>query len=47
MKSKKFLITLFSAFLLTTSLIGCNKKPDNYNEEIYRIYELAKEDGYQ
>ena len=39
---------LLVSMLLLFSFTGCNhKKQDNYNEEIYRIYELAKEDGYQ
>ena len=39
---------LLVSMLLLFSLTGCNhKKLNNYNEEIYRIYELAKEDGYQ
>ena len=46
MKYKKLFISVFSALLLTSSLVSCNKKSD-YNEEIYRIYQSAKEDGYQ
>ena len=48
MKKRKVLAYLFASLLFSTALFSCgNKKPDNYNEEIYRIYELAKEDGYQ
>jgi hypothetical protein len=48
MKKRKVLAYLLATLLFSTVLFSCgNKKPDNYNEEIYRIYELVKEDGYQ
>ena len=48
MKKRKVLAYLFASLLFSTALFSCgNKKPDNYNEEIYHIYELAKENGYQ
>ena len=43
----RLMFILLSSFLISSLLVSCGNKTNNYNEDIYRIYQLAKDDGYQ